>query len=155
MYLKTVVLGVAITTLSTVAALAQVVAGDLTLSDAKIRAAPPGAPVSAGFMVIANNGTEPERLLGGSVSFAGSVEVHEMTMENEVMRMRELESGLEIPPGGSVALRPGGYHIMFMQLKEPVTVGDSHTVTLLFENAGTVELQMPVANVTRGGHADR
>ncbi|MEZ5889101.1 MAG: copper chaperone PCu(A)C [Xanthobacteraceae bacterium] len=75
-------------------------------------------------MTITNIGTEPDRLIGGSLPQAGKFEVHEMRMENNVMTMRPLHGGLEINPGQTVKLAPGGYHVMFMQLKEPFKQGE-------------------------------
>ena len=124
--------------------------GKLMIDGAWTRATPPKAPVAGGFMVISNMGDEPDRLVGGAAPFAKRVEVHEMKIEDEIMKMREIEGGLEIPPGGSVELKPGGYHIMFMGLQQQLMEGEAHTVTLTFEKAGEVELQMPVENMNKG-----
>ncbi len=124
--------------------------GKLMIDGAWTRATPPNAPVAGGFMVISNMGDEVDKLVGGDAGFAGRVEVHEMKMDNDVMRMREVEGGLEIPPGGSVELKPGGYHIMFMALKEQLKEGETRAVTLTFEKAGEVELQLPVENMHKG-----
>jgi copper(I)-binding protein len=77
------------------------------------------------------------------------MEVHEMVLHGDVMRMRELEGGLPIPAGETVALQPGGYHVMFMDLAGPFEAGQSVEVTLTFEKAGDLTLTMPV--VPRGG----
>ncbi len=92
-------------------------AGALTIEAPWARATPGGAQVAGGFMKITNTGSEPDRLVGGTVPFAGRFEVHEMTMDGGVMKMRELSKGLEIKPGETVELKPGGYHVMFMDLK--------------------------------------
>jgi len=134
-------------------AMETITVGDLEISAPFIRATPPRAPVSGGYMIIRNTGDADDRLLGGSVDFARKVEVHEMKMDGDVMRMRELENGLVIPAGGEVTLKPGGFHVMFMQLEERMVTGETRTVTLEFERAGTVDLDMPVRDVTRGGHA--
>jgi copper(I)-binding protein len=104
-------------------------------------------------MKITNTGSEPDRLVGGSVSFAGRFEVHSMTMEQGVMKMRELKDGLEIKPGETVELKPGGYHVMFVDLKEPLKQGEDVSVTLTFAKAGTIEVKYPVEGIGAGGPA--
>ena len=126
--------------------------GDLKIISPIIRATPPNAPVSAGYMMIENNGEETDRLIGGSASFAGKVEVHEMKMDGEIMKMRKIAGGLEIPAGGKVTLKAGGLHIMFMKLQEQMKEGEKRTITLEFEKAGSVEFELPVQKVERGGH---
>ncbi len=88
------------------------------------------------------------RLVSASSPVAGVVEVHEMAMEGNVMKMRALTTGLELPAGKSVALQPGGYHVMLMDLKQQLKAGDAVPVTLVIEGAGkvreTVELKVPV-----------
>jgi copper(I)-binding protein len=117
------------------------------------RATPKGATIGAGYMKITNTGTEPDRMVGGSVSFAGRFELHSMTMEQGVMKMREVKDGLEIKPGETVELKPGGYHVMFVDLKEPLKPGEDVTVTLKFAKAGTVEVKYPVEAMGAGGPA--
>ncbi|WGR63562.1 DUF1775 domain-containing protein (plasmid) [Paracoccus ferrooxidans] len=120
-----------------------VVLGDLSLSGAFSRATPPGAPVAGGFLTIANGGAE-DRLVAAHADFAGRTEIHEMAMEGEVMRMRQLPEGLAIPAGATVELKPGGYHLMFMELKQPLVEGETVNVTLSFEKAGEVSLPLAV-----------
>jgi len=119
-------------------------AGDLEIVHPVARATPPGAPVSGGYMTLRNTGGEADRLIGGSADFAGKVEIHEMAMDGDVMKMRQLENGLEIPPGGEVVLKPGGYHVMFMQMKEQLEPETSRKATLVFEKAGEVEVDFSV-----------
>ena len=126
-------------------------AGAIQIEQPWARATPKGATIGAGYMKITNTGTEPDRLVGGSVQFAQRVEVHSMTMEQGVMKMRELKDGLEIKPGETVELKPGGYHVMFVDLKEPLKQGEDLTVTLKFAKAGTVEVKYPVAAVGAAG----
>jgi len=122
-------------------------AGDITVSDHWTRAMPPSAAVGGGFMVIANAGSEPDRLVGLSSPRANSGEVHEMKMDGGVMKMRELADGLEIPAGGSVTLEPGGYHVMFMGVDDGFKEGEMIPVTLVFEKAGELEIMMPAGPV--------
>jgi copper(I)-binding protein len=70
--------------------------------------------------------------------------VHEMKMDGNVMRMRELEKGLEIPPGATVELKPGGFHVMFMGLKAPLAKDQRVPITLVFEKAGSIDVDMKV-----------
>jgi len=126
--------------------------GDLVISAPMAKATPPNAPVSGGYMTITNNGSQPDRLVSVSTPFAPKVEIHEMTMEGDVMKMRPVAGGLEIPAGGSVELKPGGYHVMFMDLSEPLKEGESRKAVLTFEKAGTVEVEFTVKEMKPGGH---
>ena len=123
--------------------------GDLVIDHPVARATPANAPVSAGYMTIRNTGDAADRLIGGSVGFAGTVEVHEMVMDGDVMQMREIEGGIEIPAGGEVMLQPGGLHMMFMQMGERLEEGQEHAGTLEFENAGTVEVIFNVESLSQ------
>ena len=93
------------------------------------------------------------RLVAVSSPAAGVAEVHEMAMEGSVMKMRALSAGLELPAGKAVELKPGGYHVMLMDLKQPLNTGDQVPVTLVFEGADkkreTVELKVPVKQLGR------
>jgi periplasmic copper chaperone A len=115
--------------------------GDLEIVHPHMRPTPAGAPVSGGYMTIRNTGDEDDRLVGGSAPFAGKVEVHEMKMDGDIMKMRPIVGGLVIPAGGEVILRPGGLHIMFMQLKEQIEEGKKYEATLQFKKAGTVDVE--------------
>lgn len=92
--------------------------------------------VSAAYMLIENPSDTPVTLVAGATAYAELVEIHEIQMENDVMKMRELESGLEIPAGGTVELKQGGYHVMMMGLKYPFVAGQAIGLTLTFEYAG-------------------
>lgn len=118
--------------------------GDLVLSGAFTRATMPGAPVAGGFVTITNTGTTDDKLIGGSVAFAKTFQVHEMVMQDNVMKMREVAGGLPIPAGQTVELKPGGYHVMFMDMTAPLVEGETVDVTLKFEKAGEVTIGMPV-----------
>lgn len=118
--------------------------GPLNLSAPFTRATLPNAPVGGGFLTIENTGTEADRLISVSSDVAGATQVHTMVMEGDVMKMRQLTEGLEIPAGETVVLAPGGAHVMFMGLNQAFVEGQTVTVTLTFEKAGTVELVLPV-----------
>lgn len=119
-------------------------AGSLHIDHPWARATPPGANVAGGFMEITNTGDAPDRLFGGSSAMAERVEIHSMDMADGVMRMRPLADGLEIPSGESVSLAPGGLHIMLIGLTAPLAEGDSVPVTLMFEHAGSVDIELSV-----------
>jgi copper(I)-binding protein len=138
-------------TLSAAPALAQEFkAGDIVIEKPWARATPKGAEVGGAYMTIENKGAAPDRLTGGTSDFA-TVEIHEMKSENGVMEMREVTDGLNIPAHGSVALAPGGYHIMFTHLVHPLTKGDTVKATLTFEHAGPVEVEFNVLGVGAAG----
>ena len=130
-----------------VAAAQDVKAGDLVISQAWSRATPGGAHVGAGYLTIKNNGASADKLIGGSSQVAADIEVHEMAMKNDVMVMRPVSGGLTIPPGQSVALAPGGYHLMLMNLKAPLKQGERVPVTLQFEKAGKVDVVLDVRGI--------
>jgi Cd2+/Zn2+-exporting ATPase len=102
------------------------------------RATPPAPPVAGGYITLTNTGTEPDRLLSGSSDFAKTVEIHESTVIDGIARMRPLKDGIEISPGATVTLRPGGTHIMFVQPAKRLVVGEVFPVTLRFERAGLI-----------------
>ncbi len=126
--------------------------GDLTLAAPFARATLPNAPVAGGFVTVTNAGTQDDRLIAASSAVAGYMEVHEMVMDGDVMKMRELADGLPIPAGQTVELKPGGYHVMFMDLKQPLVEGETVEVTLTFERAG--EIVLPLAIVARDAGMD-
>jgi len=121
--------------------------GALEISQPWARATPAGAPAGGGFLKITNTGTSPDRLISAKSPVADIVQVHEMKMDGSVMRMREVEKGLEIPAGGTVTLAPGGYHLMMMGLKGPLKQGTNVPVTLVFEKAGKIEIELSVAGL--------
>lgn len=122
-------------------------AGAITVASPWTRATPKGAPVAGGYATITNNGAQADRLIGGSFAHASGVEVHTMSMDGGVMRMRKLAEGLEIKPGETVQLKPGGLHLMFVDLKQPVTAGATIKGSLRFEKAGEIEMEFPAARM--------
>jgi copper(I)-binding protein len=131
----------------------EVKAGDLVISQAWSRATPKGAKTGGGYLTIENKGGAPDRLIGGSTDVASSVQVHEMSMEGGVMKMRPVENGLTIEPGKTVKLAPGGYHLMMMDLKQPLKRGERVPVTLEFEKAGKATVSLDVEGVGAQGPA--
>jgi hypothetical protein len=125
--------------------------GDLTVETPWMRATPNGAKVAGGYVRITNAGTETDRLTGGTMPFAGSVTVHSMSVEGGVMRMASVEGGLAIKPGETVELKPGGYHLMFEDLKVAPKAGETVRGTLTFERAGSVPVTFTVAPIGAKG----
>jgi copper(I)-binding protein len=124
--------------------------GDLEISGAFSRATLPNAPVGAGYLTITNHGTADDRLVSASSPVAGVTQIHEMKMEGDVMKMAELADGLPIPAGGSAVLAPGGFHIMFMRLNDGLVEGTMVPLTLVFEQAGAVTVELLVGPVNAG-----
>lgn len=122
-------------------------AGPLRIEQPWTRATPAGAKVAGGYVTVTNTGTAPDRLLGGASEIAGKVEIHEMAVNNGVMTMRGLPEGLEIKPGAKAELKPGGLHIMFMDLKRQLKEGETVKGTLTFEKAGPVAVEFSVQSV--------
>ncbi|HRO57688.1 MAG TPA: copper chaperone PCu(A)C [Burkholderiaceae bacterium] len=123
--------------------------GLLTIQEPWSRATAPGASVGGGYLVLENAGGD-DRLVGASSPVSARVELHTMSMQDNVMRMRQVEN-VELPAGQRVELRPGGLHLMFMELKAPLEEGGTFPVTLRFEKAGEVEVKMSVRSMGAGG----
>ena len=118
---------------------------DIVITDAYARAAMPGAKTGAAFMVIENTGAAADRLIDVRSDIAVRVELHaHKDMGEGVMRMVHVEDGFAIPAGGSHALARGGDHVMFMGLRAPLVQGETVGVTLVFEEAGEIALEIPV-----------
>jgi periplasmic copper chaperone A len=126
---------------------APVTLGDLEISGGFTRATLPNAPVGGGYITITNKGSADDRLVSAASPVAGLVQLHEMKMDGAVMKMGELPDGIPVPAGETVTLAPGGLHIMFMQLNQPFVEGTKVPVTLTFERAGTVGVELDVAGI--------
>jgi len=125
-------------------------AGSIAVEAPWSRTTPGGAQVAGGYMKITNNGKDTDRLTGGSFLPASRFEIHEMKTEGGVMTMRPLPKGLEIKPGETIEFKPGGYHVMFMGLKQGLKEGESVKGTLIFEKAGTLEVEYRVGPIGGG-----
>lgn len=121
-----------------------VTAGDLELTAGFTKAMLPGQPVGGGFVTITNKGGEDDRLVSATSSQAGEVQLHEMAMEGDVMKMRQLTDGIAIPAGETVELKPGGMHLMFFKVAAAFKEGATVNVTLTFEKAGAIDVVLPV-----------
>ena len=128
--------------------------GPINISQPFSRATLPNAPVGGGFMTIENSGAEADRLVSVTSPASPDVQIHEMAMQGDVMKMRKLSDGLPIAAGETVTLAPGGLHLMFMGITQRFVEGQTVPVTLTFEKAGTVELELPVLGAAADAPAD-
>lgn len=115
-------------------------AQSVDIKDAWVRTSVQGQQATGAFMKI--TARENTRLVSASTPVAGVTEVHEMKMEGDVMKMRALANGLELPAGKTVELKPGGYHVMMMDLKVALPKGGTVPMTLVFKDAKGVESQI-------------
>lgn len=120
--------------------------GNLEIDAPWARATPPGASVAGGFASIKNRGGEADRLVGASSPAADHVELHVMSMEGDVMRMRQVPA-FDVPAGGELTLKPGGNHLMFIGVKKPFKEGEKIPVRLRFEKAGEVDVELGVGGM--------
>lgn len=120
--------------------------GDITIGHPYARPSIPGQQVGGGYLKLVNQGVAADRLVSATTAAAASVEIHSMTMEGDVMKMRPVDA-IELPSGATVKLQPGGFHLMLMGLKAPLKAGDRIPLTLKFERAGevvvTVNVEVP------------
>jgi periplasmic copper chaperone A len=129
--------------------------GDLAIGHPWTRATPPSAKVAGGYLKITNKGATPDRLLSAEFTGSSTTEVHEMAHEGGVMTMRELPRGIEIKPGETVELKPGGFHLMFIDLKAGLKEKERPKGVLVFEKAGRIEVEFAVETMgarSGGGH---
>jgi copper(I)-binding protein len=121
--------------------------GSIHIAQPWARATPKGASAGAGYMTITNKGTAADRVSCVSSDASAQCQIHSMTMEDGVMKMRPVEGGLEIKPGETVTLKPGGYHLMLVDLKHPLEAGQNVKASLKFDKAGTVDVDYPIAAI--------
>jgi copper(I)-binding protein len=126
---------------------APVHAGGIEVKAPWTRATVFGASVAAGFLTIEDKGNQADRLTGASADIAQKVEIHEMSMQDGVMKMRALPDGIEIKPGETVTLKPGGVHLMMFGLKQKLVPGAKVHVTLNFAKAGPIPVELSVQNI--------
>jgi periplasmic copper chaperone A len=125
--------------------------GDLEIIHPHIPQPAASAKAAGGFMAITNNGTEPERLIGIETGIAMKSDVHESKVDANGLGTMTAVDAVEIAPGATVNLEHGGYHIMFMGLTGPLTEGEMHKATLIFERAGRVEIEFMIDPPTSAG----
>ena len=110
------------------------------------RATPPGAKTAAGYMLIRNQSAAADRLVGATSAAAARVETHVHIRDGDIMRMREVK-GYDVPANGRFELKPGGAHLMFVDLKAPFREGERIPVVLKFQNAGEVKIELQVTGL--------
>jgi copper(I)-binding protein len=123
------------------------------IENAWSRATPPGAKLAAGYLTIRNKSAAADRLVGASSPAAARVETHVNEKQAEVMRMREVK-GYEVPAKGSFELKPGGAHLMLVDVRRPFKEGDRIPLVLRFQNAGEIKTELEVKGLgAQKGHA--
>jgi hypothetical protein len=121
--------------------------GSIQITQPWARATPKGAPTGAAYMTITNKGTASDRVSCVSDDASALCQIHSMTMTGGVMQMRPVEGGLEIKPGETVTFKPGGYHIMLVDLKHALVQGQAVKATLKFDHAGSIDVDYPIAGI--------
>jgi len=120
--------------------------GAITIKGAWSRATAPGAVAGVAFFTIANTGADDDALVSAAADVAKAVELHSHVMEGDIMRMRQVPT-ISIPAGQTVALQPGGLHVMLLGLKQPLKQGTSYPLTLTFQRAGSVTVTVPIQDL--------
>lgn len=128
-----------------------VAVGDLKLGHPWSRETAPGQTAGGGFLTVTNSGRQDDILLSATAPVARQVQIHTVSIEGGIMRMREVKGGLPIPAGTTVALKPGGYHLMLIGLKAPLKQGTLIPAELRFKRAGKVRIQFKVEAISYGG----
>ena len=118
--------------------------GALKIEHPWTRPTPMSAPTAAGYLVITNSGATPDRFLGGKSPLAARLQIHLMSMDGGIMRMRPIDAGLVLQPHGTVRFEPGGYHLMLIAPKRPFRIGDRIPATLMFARAGALRVEFYV-----------
>lgn len=130
----------------------------LAVSTPWARAMMPAAKVGAGYFEIMNNGDKPVRLAAVRSNIAEKVEIHSMSMEGNVMKMRHLPNGVEIPPHSGLSFKPGSYHLMFIKPKAPFKAGETFKTQFIFADGREITVPFAVrsagaANKAHGAHS--
>jgi periplasmic copper chaperone A len=123
--------------------------GDITIQEPWARASLGNAPNSAAYMILQTTGAAPDRLIGGSTPVATKVELHTHVMEGGVAKMRPV-AAIEVAPGPPTVLEPGGMHLMLRGLTQKLEAGATLPLTLVFEHAGEVTLEVPIEGLAAG-----
>lgn len=126
-------------------------AGSLHVDHPWSREMPPVAPTAAAYFVVHNQGAEPDRLLAASTPVAGKAELHEHVHADGVMKMQHVEA-VEIPAGGVLKFEPMGYHVMLFELRQQAREGERFPLTLTFEKAGTLDVEVAVQKEAPATH---
>ena len=118
--------------------------GQLTIDHPYIEKPMPGMDSASGYLVLKNKGNKSDFLVSIETLFSKTIELHKMSMVNDVMKMTKIYGGLEIPPGEEIILKPGGYHIMFKKINKDLTVGEKLKAILKFKNTGKIIVNFEV-----------
>jgi copper(I)-binding protein len=132
---------------------AQTSTNTITVEQAWVRATPSGAQTGAAYMTLINNGASADRLVSAATPAAEQVQFHRQTEDNGVSRMREVHN-VELSPGGKIIFKPGDMHMMIVRLKQPLKEGQTLPLTLQFEKAGQIDLNVPIEKVGAMKHED-
>ena len=124
--------------------------GDLFIDHPFARASAGMARAGAAYMTIQNNGAADDVLIGAEAAVSERIELHTHEMTDGVMRMREVEGGIPVPAGETTVLQPGGLHVMFLGLHEPLVEGEMFPLTLIFEQSGAVTVEVSIEGVAAG-----
>ena len=130
--------------------------GELEIGHPWTRATAKGQPTAAGYLSVENNGSTDDRLVSASAPFAEKTELHSMSMDNGVMKMRPVDGGIDLPAGETVKLEPSGLHIMMIHPDQPLVVGTKVPLHLTFEKAGGIDVELAVEKpgAKMGSHDD-
>jgi len=124
----------------------KVALSDIVIENAYIRETIPGTSISSAYMTIINSSDKNIKLLGATSEISKRIEIHEHTMADGMMRMRQREN-IEIAAKSNVVLQPSGYHLMIFDLKQPLRHAQNVTITLQFSNDASVEVKLPVKSI--------
>lgn len=125
--------------------------GNISIGHPWARETASGQSAGGGFLTITNKGAAVDKLVGGSTPVARQLQIHSMSMDGGIMRMRQMTDGLAIPAGSTVELKPGSYHLMFIGLNQPLKAGTNVPATLQFQHAGKVQVEFAVQSMTGAG----
>ena len=150
--MKYILTALLMTSLTACAGAATPPAGGLQVTEAWARATPPNAPVAGGYLTINNQTSADDRLLRVESAASQRLEIHEMSHDDGVMRMRELVDGLALPAGQVTSLKPGGLHLMFIEPKQPFVAGQTVQATLVFQQAGTQTVSFEIRALDAAEH---
>lgn len=152
MKLPRIVLAVTAALIVAAPALAQSPQAAIHVENAWARSTPPGAKTAAAYMTVVNTGHDADRLVAAATPVAGEADIHRTSEENGVMKMRPA-GPLDVKPGSPITLSPGGLHVMMMDLKKPLTDGQDFPLTLVFEKAGKIQVNVHVQRMPPAGSA--
>lgn len=120
----------------------------IQVENPRIRATPPGQPVTGAFMTLTNASGEAYALTAAHSDIAGVTELHETSMQGDMMQMQKVEK-IDIPANGSVELKPGSFHVMLIQLQKPAVEGETESITLTFSDNSQTTIEAPIANIMK------